>query len=95
MYDLERELIAELPARYETDTVTIDFSGATVANSANVTQGNLGMQGGGHSVSSGNANANGFGATGGTSTAAAGDSLTQSNWSKICQNIKLNIHVRQ
>jgi len=90
MYDLERELIAELPARYETDTVTVNF-----ANSANVTQGNLGMQGGGHSVSSGNANANGFGATGGTSTAAAGDSLTQSNWSKICQNIKLNIHVRQ
>jgi hypothetical protein len=50
MYDLERELIAELPARYETDTVTINFGGATVANSANVTQGNLALQGGGHST---------------------------------------------
>jgi len=87
MYDLERELIAELPARYETDTIIGNYAGVDQSNSADTSGRSTANANGGPTlglVNVGNGNGG---------MAGAGHTVTQSNWAKVCQNFKVSVRL--
>jgi|GEM_PF-2003682 len=87
MYDLEHELIAELPARYETDTIIGNTAVVDQSNSAIVLGSSTANASGGPTlglVNVGNGNGG---------MAGAGNTVTQGNWAQVYQSFKVSVRL--